>query len=103
MTTSHSVKSILIRDKCSMVIVKGMFKIDYTKEANGEAFFLPFSKGTNVAVKNLTSSNGMVIESGPDDNIFVVDKGRGSSVLLVRKSRVRFMLWPPAPCWLGRC
>ena len=28
---------------------------------------------------------------------------QNSARLLVRRSRVRFPLWPPARCWLGRC
>ena len=40
--------------------------------------------------------------------IFIVQKGgavalRSSARLLVRRSRVRFPLWPPAPYRLGRC
>ena len=50
MTTSHSVKSILIRDKCSMVIVKDL--LDYTKEANGEAFLCRSQRGQSGSEKS---------------------------------------------------
>ena len=51
-------------------VYKGV-KIDYTKRDISKESFFAVLKGDKEAVKNLTSSTGRVIESGPDDNVFV--------------------------------
>ena len=61
-------------------VYKGV-KIDYTKKKRNinTKSFLDVLRGDKEAVKSLTSSTGRVLESEPDDNVFVFLSDHGKS------------------------
>ncbi|KAK3790020.1 hypothetical protein RRG08_016333 [Elysia crispata] len=56
---------------------KGL-KIDYKADSVNKKTFKAVLQGDKQAVKNLTGGDGKVIDSGPDDNVFVFVSNHGS-------------------------
>ena len=62
-------------------VYKGVV-IDYKGESSTKDVFIAALNGDKDAVKNLTGSAGKVIESGPDDNVFVFISDHGAPGLV---------------------